>query len=113
MPISPSDIPFWVWLLCAVIAAGVFGIARPLSGGLGARSAWAFGITFFSFWVVVLTATIGITQMPHSWQPRVMVGLLIVAVWGVTEISGQLGKMHDRIARIESKLDEIRRLYLP
>jgi hypothetical protein len=62
MPISPSDLPWWGWFLCAAIAASVFAVARALSGGLGSRATVALIIAFVSAWAGILLTGIAIVR---------------------------------------------------
>jgi hypothetical protein len=102
---SPADFPWWGWLLFAAVAGCVYGFSRDKSAGLGARSAWALLVCFVSAWTALLTAAIGITQMSHFWQSTILVGLVLVAVWGAIENSGELRKVESKLDRILEHLE--------
>jgi hypothetical protein len=110
MPISPSDLPWWGWLLIAAVA-GIIG-----SIGMSVVNAWRLHspppIRFFvgwiaaavGLWIALLTAGIGIASLPHFWSLTVLAGLLVFAIGGLVSLSHQVMHLGDELDELRSDL---------
>jgi len=105
MPLSPSDLPWWGWLLIAAVAGIVYKagmlVANAYHLNSPAPAQWyvATVAAFVGLWTAVITAGIGIASLPHFWSLAVIAGLLVIALGGIVNLS-------DQVSRAESETNE-------
>jgi hypothetical protein len=119
MPIGPSDLPWWGWLLIAAVAGIVYRVGMGVTNDARLESPtparWYVGFISagIGMWTAVLTAGIGIASLPYFWSLAVLAGLLVLTVWGLASLHGQVtraeSEIRDQLTAILQKLTEDRR----
>ena len=106
MPISPSDLPWWGWLLTAAVAAVVSKIGMVVANDARldkekwARQGIAMICGFLGLWVAVSTGAIGIASLSHFWQVGVLAGLLLLIFAGMIAIGNQLTRLEEKVIEL-------------
>jgi hypothetical protein len=116
--LSPSDLPWWGWMLIAAFAGIVYKAGALLANAYRldspAPARWYTGTVaaFVGLWTAVPTAGIGIASLPRFWSLAVIAGLLVIALAGIASLSDQMRRAEnetkEKLATILQKLDEHR-----
>jgi len=106
MPIGPSALPWWGWLLCAAVA-GVFATVgmyvandARLDERKWARQVGGMICAFVGLWTAVSMGGIGIASLPHFWMAAVFAGLLLLMFVGMVVIGDQLTRLEEKVTKL-------------
>ncbi len=90
MPIGPSDLPWWGWLISTVVAAAVYKIGLRVSheARLGFHDTKLLArvgtvCTVIAFWAGVLGGVAAVTDLTHSWFLALALAFVFLGIVGL------------------------------